>query len=118
MYIYNLQALAENYQHYFNRNVPVVGKKKAIVFLVRSTTRSIKQQRQIALQLQEIAKKRALDFYMISDKNFPKIGAMMKILQRAILLVGSHGAGMSNTLYIRPPASVHYRNILPYWKCT
>ncbi len=73
-----------------------------VVLIQRSGSRRFTKAREIQEGLESAARKHNFTFQLFPDNPTPAPVEAMKMFNQAVLVVGPHGAGLSNLLYCRP----------------
>ncbi|CAH1800947.1 unnamed protein product [Owenia fusiformis] len=76
--------------------------RNSILLIKRSGTRKFKQHGHIRNTISNIASRNNLNFLEFSDVPQKKILATVAYFNNAFLVIGAHGAGLSNILFSRP----------------
>ena len=100
-----IALLAHRYRQYINENMkPALPSKPDTVILIhRSQARSLLQHKSVAKSLEELSQRWGLQFAIFSDEGGPlSLNDTMELFYRALLVVGPHGAGLSNLIFSRP----------------
>ena len=73
-----------------------------VVLIHRSSTRRFTKAQEIQRDLEQLALRYNRTFHVFTDSPTPSPRESMKIFNEAVLVVGPHGAGLSNLLYCEP----------------
>ena len=98
-----LQILAHHYRNYLQL-LPAIPlqRRPSILLIRRSGSRRFTQHSRIQSELEAIAVDFDLEFELFIDNPSPPMQAAMFMFNRADLVVGPHGAGLSNLVYCKP----------------
>ena len=95
------QLLSEEYR-YVIHNKFKQKKRDSIVLIKRSAGRRFTKHSEIQTMLQRIAKDYNLTFEHFVDTHLPSVKDTMEMFNRAVMVVGPHGAGLSNIIFSEP----------------
>ena len=73
-----------------------------VVLIHRSSTRRFTKAQEIQRDLEQLALRYNRTFHVFTDSPTPSPRESMRIFNEAVLVVGPHGAGLSNLLYCEP----------------
>ena len=82
---------------HFQRNLVILIKRS-----VRSQGRGLVHFDILENRIRSLATKHNLDIYVFSDTRIPSFPEVVTLFQRAVLIVGPHGAGLSNMVFSQP----------------
>lgn len=99
--IQSTQLLASLYGNYLLPTIQT-HQRRSILLIRRSGSRRFTQQTKIQSELGAVAKEFNLDFEIFIDNPSPSMEQTMVMFRRAVLVVGPHGAGLSNVIYCEP----------------
>ncbi len=92
---FNLQYLSME----FRLKLQPVKANRTVILIKRSKKRWFKQHMEIKAALNETIMQYNLQLEVFSDKSLPSLKSTMDMFNRALLVVGPHGAGESNLLF-------------------
>jgi len=96
-----IQMLSQLYRNYITRTFPHQPRNK-IVLIRRSRKRIFSNQIEIEKVLQRAAADYNLTYTMFKDNPVPSLNDSMMMFHSAVIIVGPHGAGLSNMLFSQP----------------
>lgn len=99
--VHELQILSLHYRNYIRENLPT-NTRNRLVLIKRSGSRRFLQQEAIEDVLLRIAAAYNLNFTLFTDNPSPSLHETMSIFYSALVIVGPHGAGLSNMVYSEP----------------
>ena len=100
-HVTNTQLLSEEYRYVIHNNFKQK-KRDSIVLIKRSAARRFSKHSEIQTMLQRIAKDYNLTFEHFVDTHLPSVKDTMEMFNRAVMVVGPHGAGLSNIIFSEP----------------
>ena len=102
-HLQSLQILSYYYQNYIH-TLPEHPKhnRQSLLLIRRSGSRRFTQHLRIREELEKVAMEFDLDFEMFYDNPSPPVETAMVMFHTAALVVGPHGAGLSNLVYCQP----------------
>ena len=100
-----IQQLSNIYLSYMDTHYQPIT-KRAVVLIQRTKSRQLRQHAEIQNFLWQKAKEAGFDFVIFSDLHLPSFEDTQQLFRRATLVVGPHGAGLSNLMWTPPPAVV------------
>ena len=100
------QLLSHEYRTHIEKNVRGDKTWNSVVLIKRSYSRRFNQQMQVENIVQNLTAKYEFRFELFPDNPPPSIEDTMLIFYRARVIIGPHGAGLSNMLFSRPGTTV------------
>ena len=97
----NTQILSLEYRQVI-KNKFKQSKRGSIVLIKRSGERKLTKHSEIQTLLQRVAKNYNLAFEHFMDTQLPSLKDTMEMFNRAVMVVGPHGAGLSNIIFSEP----------------
>lgn len=73
-----------------------------LVLIRRSRNRFFLQRNEVAQLMETVAKDFGLNFYIFKDNPLPPVEEARRQFNRAAIVIGPHGAGLSNLLFCQP----------------
>jgi len=95
------QALSQTYRSYIKRTFPP-RRRNGLVLIRRSGTRRFTEQKEIEAAMQRVAAEFNLTYTLFIDNPTPSLNDTMIMFHSAVVVVGPHGAGLSNVLFSQP----------------
>ena len=99
-------ALSQRYQQYIKSSPRHEREHNVIILIKRSTKRWLVQHYEIASYLRRQAQKYNMEFWVFHDDPLPALNVIMEMFHRARLIVAPHGAGLANTVFTSPGATI------------
>ena len=96
------QLLSHEYRDYIKNNVTGNKTLNSVVLIKRSHSRRFNQQTQIENVVKNLTDKFGFRYELFPDNPSPSIEDTMLMFYRARVIIGPHGAGLSNMLFSRP----------------
>ena len=100
------QLLAHEYRTHIKNSVTGDKTWNSVVLIKRSFSRHFRQQAHVENVVQNLTAKYDFRYELFPDDPLPSIEETMLIFYRACVIVGPHGAGLSNMLFSRPGTRV------------
>lgn len=101
--IYNLQTTQQHFRQVFNLDeVPT----DSILYIQRTKSRRILQDKEIVSFLQQLARQFGLSLITFSDVSMPSFSESVDLFHRSAIIIGAHGAGLSNIIMAKPRSAV------------
>ena len=95
------QILSKHFQDYAKEHFGKV-RKRAIVLVKRSFRRRLLYHDEILARMKNISLDYNLEFIHFDDMDLPDLKETIRIFNKAFVIVGPHGAGLSNMLFSKP----------------
>ena len=95
------QMLSQLYRDYIKRTFPAQPRNK-LILIRRSGSRRFKAQKEIEKLLQRAARDYNLSYTLFPDNPTPSLNDTMMMFHSAVVVVGPHGAGLSNVYFSQP----------------
>ena len=95
------QRLSELYRNYIERTFSA-RPRNGLILVRRSRGRRFTEQREVEAALRLTAADFNLSFALFADNPTPSLNDTMAMFHSAVVVVGPHGAGLSNVLFSRP----------------
>ena len=100
-HLQNIQIFSEVTRNFIRK--PTKGiQRRSVVFIRRTYKRFFVNQSAIENMVKEIADEQGLRYEVFSDKPTPEFYDAMKMFNRAVLIFGPHGAGLTNIIFSNP----------------
>lgn len=96
------QALARLYRDYIERSFPRPPRRNGLVLIRRSRSRRFREQEAIESAMRRVAAEFNLTYSLFADDPTPALADTMAAFHSAVVVVGPHGAGLSNVLFSAP----------------
>ncbi len=96
------QLLSREYRIYIQNSLTGDKLWNSVVFIKRIRNRYFVKQREMEETVSSLAAKYGLRYELFAEKPLPSPEDTMSIFYRARVIVGPHGAGLSNMLFSRP----------------
>ena len=80
--------------------------RTSLVVIQRSSKRWFNHHQEIWQMLESLQPKYGFKLELFSDRKMPPLQDVMRLFNRAILVIGPHGAGLSNIIFSRPETIV------------
>ncbi len=104
--IQETQLLSYHLRKIFSHKHPATHRKKTVILIRRSVERHFTKRLELKKHLKSLSEQFGLDFFWFRDDPIPPLTEVMAKFQQAVLIVGPHGAGLSNMLFTPPGAYV------------
>jgi len=95
------QVLSQLYRDYIRRTFPPQPRNR-LILIRRSGSRKFREQKSIEDMLERAAKDYNLTYTLFTDNPTPSLGDTMTMFHSAAIIVGPHGAGLSNVYFSQP----------------
>ena len=100
-HLQNIQIFSEVTRNFIRK--PTKGKnRRSVVFIRRTYKRFFANQSEIENMVKEMADEHGLRYEVFSDNPTPEFHDAMKMFNRAVLIFGPHGAGLTNIIFSNP----------------
>lgn len=99
--IQEIQVLSLLYRNYINEKLKTAPRNK-IILIRRSGIRKFKNHEAIERVVNETARAHNLSFALFPDKPVPSLEKTMILFHSAVMVIGPHGAGLSNVVFSQP----------------
>ena len=96
-----IQLLSVHYRTYIERKFPHQQRNR-IVLIRRSSWRKFTKQEAIEQVVQSAARDFNLTYSLFIDNPVPSLNDTMRLFRSAVMVVGPHGAGLSNMVFSEP----------------
>ena len=101
--IHTTQLMSHLYREHIHHHYPEqVANRNSLVFMSRSHHRQLTDFEGKKKGLEQLAEEHGLDFVLYGDSSLPPFKEQMEIFNRALMVVGAHGAGFSNVIFSEP----------------
>ena len=100
-HVQSTQLLSDRLRTEIRKMYPVLA-RNSVILIQRSGTRRFTKAQEIHRDLRKLALKFNRTFRLFADNPTPSPRESMQIFNEAVLVVGPHGAGLSNILYCEP----------------
>jgi len=95
------QMLSQLFRNYIKEKFPEQPRNR-LILIRRSKTRRFLKHNAIDAVLRRVAMNYNLTYTLFIDNPTPSLSETMKIFHSAVIIVGAHGAGLSNMLFSQP----------------
>ena len=94
--------LSQLYRDYIKRTFPAQPRNRLILIIRRSGLRRFTEQKAIEEVLKRAARDYNLTYTLFPDNPTPSLNDTMMMFHSAVVIVGPHGAGLSNIYFSQP----------------
>ena len=98
----SMQILSLKYRKYVVENFPQSTNRTSIVMIRRSGVRRLQHAAEIEESVRALAEKNGFHYELFADDPVPPFPEVIQMFNRAVMVVGPHGAGMTNTVFSDP----------------
>ena len=100
-HLQNIQIFSEVTRNFIWKPTKGIN-RRSVVFIKRTYKRFFVNQSELENMVKEMADEHGLRYEVFSDKPTPEFHDAMKMFNRAVLIFGPHGAGLTNIIFSNP----------------